>query len=162
MSGTNLHILWRRNVLEPLLGLTGQGLPVEAIALCVVLGLVLGVCPVFGCPTVLCSLAAILLRVNLPAIQFINYLASPLQLTLLVPFIRLGGWLFRGDQGSAAIHSGNAWQAVYAVITGGLHAIVAWFFVCAPAGLLLYLFLVCVLRRYRNWEETKRLCPTLP
>ena len=86
-----------------------------------------------------------LFRVNLPAIQFVNYLSSPFQLILLVPFIRLGGWLFRGDPGS--------------VVTSGLHAIVAWFCVCVPAGLLLYVFLVCVLRRYR--KETKQLCPTL-
>jgi uncharacterized protein (DUF2062 family) len=132
-------------------------MPVEAIALCVAVGLVLGVCPVYGCPTILCALAAILFRVNLPAIQFVNYLASPLQLILLVPFVRLGGWLFRGDPGSAAIHRGDALQQAYAVVTAGLHAIVAWFCVCAPAGLLLYVFLVCILRR----KETKRLCPTL-
>jgi uncharacterized protein (DUF2062 family) len=151
MSGTNLRALW-----------TEQEMPAEAIALCIALGLVLGVCPVLGCPTILCALAAMLLRLNLPAIQLINYLASPLQLTLLVPFIRLGGWMFRGDRGPAAVHPADAWQAMYSVITGGLHAIVAWFCVCAPAGLLLYVFLVVALRRYRNWEETKRLCPTLP
>ena len=136
-----------------------QGMSVEAIALCVALGLVLGVCPVFGCPTMFCSLAAILLRVNLPAIQFVNYLASPLQLTLLVPFIRLGGWLFRGDPGSAAAHRGDIWQAIHGVVASGLHAIVAWLCVCAPAGLLLYVSLVCVLRRYR--KEPKQLCPTI-
>ena len=103
--------------------------------------------------------AAIFLRVNLSAIQLVNYLAFPLQLTLLVPFIRLGGWLFRGDRSSAAIHDSYAWQALYGAVTAGLHAIVAWFCVCVPAGLLLYVFLVCVLRRYR--KETKRLCPTL-
>jgi uncharacterized protein (DUF2062 family) len=134
-------------------------MPAESIALCVAVGLVLGVCPVYGFPTVFCALAAILLRVNLPAVQLVNYLAFPLQLTLLVPFIRLGGWLFRGDRGSAVIHGSYAWQAVYGLVTSGVHAIVAWFCVCVPAGLLLYVFLVCVLRRYR--KETKRLCPTL-
>ena len=117
------------------------------------MGLALGVCPVVGCPTLFCALAAIFLRVNLPAIQFVNYLASPLQIALLLPFVRLGGWLFRGD------------QAAYNVITAALHALVAWFCVCAPAGLLLYGLLLIVLRRHRARpaaEETKRLCPTLP
>ncbi len=121
-------------------------MPVESIALCVAVGLVLGVCPVYGCPTIFCALAAILLRVNLPAIQLVNYLAFPLQLALLIPFIRLGGWLFRGDRGSAVIHGSYAWQAVGVLVTSGLHAIVAWFCVCLPAGLLLYVFLVCILR----------------
>jgi hypothetical protein len=96
-----------------------------------------------------CALAAVLFRLNLPAIQFVNYLASPLQLTLLLPFVRLGGWLFRGDPSSTITHRADAWQAAYNVITAGLHAIVAWFCVCAPASLVLYLFLVFVLRRCR-------------
>jgi hypothetical protein len=30
------------------------------------------------------------LRLNLPAIQLVNYLASPLQLALIIPFVRVG------------------------------------------------------------------------
>ena len=152
MMRTTILALWKRQVLEPLLGFWGKEAPVEAIALCVALGLTLGICPVVGCPTIFCALAAMLLRVNLPAIQFVNYLASPLQLTLLLPFVHLGGWMFRGD------------RAAYNVISAGLHAMVAWLCVCGPAGLLLYFLLVFILRRYRVQpaaEETKRLCPTL-
>jgi uncharacterized protein (DUF2062 family) len=141
MMGSKILALWKRHVLEPLLAFWGQEAPAEAIALCVALGLALGVCPVIGCPTLFCTLAAVLLRLNLPAIQFVNYLASPLQLTLLLPFVRLGGWLFRGNPGST--------HAAYNVVAAGLHAIVAWFCVCAPVGLILYLFLVFALRRCR-------------
>jgi hypothetical protein len=50
---------------------------------------------VVGIPTVLCAgVALALLRLNLPAIQAANYAAMPLQLALIVPFVRLGGWLF--------------------------------------------------------------------
>jgi uncharacterized protein (DUF2062 family) len=145
MKGTKILARWKT--------FWGQEAPAEAIALCAALGLALGVCPVVGCPTIFCAVAAILFRVNLPAIQFVNYLASPLQLALLLPFVRLGGWLFRGDQAS------------YNVIAAGLHAMAAWFCVCAPGGLLLYFLLLFVLRRHRARpaaEETKRLCPTLP
>jgi uncharacterized protein (DUF2062 family) len=148
-----------------MVGFWGQVAPAEAIALCVALGLTLGVCPVVGCPTIFCALAAILLRMNLPAIQFVNYLASPLQLTLLVPFVRLGAWLFRGDPSATASHHPYAWQAAHNVITASLHAFVAWFCVCVPTGLLLYGLLLFVLRRHRAQpaaEEPKRLCPTLP
>jgi uncharacterized protein (DUF2062 family) len=156
MTGTKILAFWKRNC--------GQEAPAEAIALCIALGFALGVCPVVGCPTILCTLAAILLRVNLPAIQFVNYFVSPLQLTLMIPFVRLGAWLFRGDPGSTAIQHAYAWRA-FDVITAGLHAMVAWFCVCAPAGLLVYVVLLFVLRRHRAHpaaEETKRLCTTLP
>jgi hypothetical protein len=43
---------------------------------------------------VLCAIAALVLRLNLPAIQTVNYLVYPLQLVLLVPFYGAGNWLF--------------------------------------------------------------------
>jgi len=33
------------------------------------------------------------LRLNLPAIQLVNLVVYPLQLALLVPFLRAGAWL---------------------------------------------------------------------
>jgi uncharacterized protein (DUF2062 family) len=134
----------KRSVMERLLGLAKQGLAPETIALSVALGFVFGVFPVFGCPTIFCALAAVTLRLNLPAIQFVNYLVYPLQLALLVPFVRMGDWLFRSPAPQVL--------GVFGVLTSAMHAIVAWFCVAVPMGLLLYLFLVSVLRR--NQEAT--------
>jgi hypothetical protein len=39
---------------------------------------VLGVFPAPGCPTLLCALAALVLRLNPPAIQLVNYFVYPL------------------------------------------------------------------------------------
>jgi uncharacterized protein (DUF2062 family) len=114
--------------------LSGQGMAPDSIALSIALGLVLGVFPVFGCPTIFCAFAAFALGLNLPAIQAVNYLAYPLQLILLAPFLCLGRWMFRFTPGSPSL------------LTAGLHAIVAWFCVCAPSGLLLYVLLSAVLR----------------
>jgi uncharacterized protein (DUF2062 family) len=50
------------------------------IALILAVGLVLGVFPVYGLPTVLCVAAALVLRLNFSAVQIINQLVSPLQL----------------------------------------------------------------------------------
>jgi len=125
------------------------------MALCIALGIVLGVCPVLGGPTILCALAAFALRLNLPAIQLINYLAYPLQLTLLLPFVRLGQWLFRSESASAALAHAHAWETAYAILKAGAHTVVAWICVCAPLGFLLYLFLCHLLRR-----ESKQKCET--
>jgi uncharacterized protein (DUF2062 family) len=138
---------WTQKVLKPLQSFTGQGMSADGIALCVALGIVLGVFPVFGGPTILCALAALFLRLNLPAIQCVNYLAYPLQLTLLLPFIRLGGWLFRSEPPSAILIHAYTWHAAYSIVKAGAHTIVAWFCVSAPAGLLLYMLLAYLLRR---------------
>ena len=62
----------------------------QTIALLVAVGFALGTFPIFGVPTILCALAAAILRLNSPAIQLINQLSSPFQLVLLIPLTRLG------------------------------------------------------------------------
>src|SRR5579872_6178647 len=84
-------------VVEPLLSLLRQGLSPERLALSVALGIALGVFPVLGTTTLLCGLAAILFRLNVPAMQLVNYLVFSLQLALLIPFIRLGELLYGAD-----------------------------------------------------------------
>ena len=113
------------------------GLSPETIALVVAVGIVLGVFPVFGLPTVLCALAAVVLRLNLPAIQLINQISSPLQLALLIPFNRFGSLLI-GDRGAANL------------ATATRNAILGWVCVCVPLGLILYVLLLFALRRRRR------------
>ena len=109
-----------------------RGLSAERIALILAVGLVLGTFPVFGLPTVLCLGAAICLKMNLPALQLVNQLASPLQWLLLFPLEHAGSRLF-----GPASHLGSV----------VLHAVAGWFCICVPLGFVLYLTLMCVLRR---------------
>lgn len=62
----------------------------EVLALSLAFGLVLGVFPMYGIPTLLCAGAAVVLRLNHPALQLVNLLSSPLQFALFMPFHRLG------------------------------------------------------------------------
>src|SRR5271165_3804523 len=71
-----------------------QGISPRRLALTLALGFAIGCIPVLGIPTVLCGVLALALRLNLPAIQAANYAVMPLQLALIVPFVRLGGRLF--------------------------------------------------------------------
>lgn len=118
----------------------------EAVASVVALGVVFGVFPAPLCPTLLCALAALVLRLNPPAIQLVNYLVYPLQIALAAPFITLGSWLFRTAPGPATAHAA-VWRTASAVWTAGAHAAAAWFCVCAPLGACLYLALAWGLRR---------------
>jgi uncharacterized protein (DUF2062 family) len=74
-----------------------QGVSPRRLALTLALGFAIGCIPVIGIPTVLCATVALALRLNLPAIQAANYAAMPLQLTLIVPFMRLGRWLVSAE-----------------------------------------------------------------
>jgi uncharacterized protein (DUF2062 family) len=129
-----------------------QGISPRRLALTLALGFAIGCIPVIGIPTVLCAGLAMALRLNLPAIQAANYAAMPLQLILIVPFVRMGGWLFAAADPEQALADGallhlTPWN-FYSQF-GGLagHAMLAWLVVATPAVVLLTMTLTLMLRR---------------
>lgn len=126
---------WLARFRESILALTP-----DQVALLVSVGVVLGIFPIVGCPTVLCLLAACGLRLNAALLQLLNNISSPLQLALLLPLARAGGWLCGGGDplgGSIA----NRLRAE------ALHAIVGWTCICIPLGLVLYLAVLLLMRK---------------
>src|ERR1041384_3063834 len=85
-----MNAFLRKRIIDPIIELLRQGVTPEKIALSLAFGLGFGIFPVLGVSTILCTIVAIVLRLNLPAIQLVNYLASPLQLVLIIPFVRVG------------------------------------------------------------------------
>jgi uncharacterized protein (DUF2062 family) len=142
-----------RRLLRPILDLLRQGVTPEKLALSLALGGALGVFPALGCSTLLCTIVAMVLRLNLPAIQIGNYFVYPIQIALLLPFFRLGEKLFRAAplpvsivQIQGMIHA-NGWAAVRFLWTTTWHAIVAWGLIAPVFAGLAYLILTPVLQR---------------
>jgi uncharacterized protein (DUF2062 family) len=130
-----------------------QGVTPERMALSLALGVALGVFPVLGTTTALCALAAFVWRLNLPAIQIVNYFVYPLQIVLILPFFRAGENLFGAPhlplsvpQIIATIHA-SFWSATRFLWTTIWHAAVAWCLVAPLFVALAYVVLVPVLRR---------------
>ena len=142
-----------RKLVSPIINLLSQGITPEKIALSLAVGICLGVFPVLGSTTILCTLAAIVFRLNLPATQLVNYFVYPLQVALLVPFIRFGEIVFRSPHVSLSLAiifdsiKRSAWQTTKTYWTSGWHAIIAWCLVGPLATWILYLVLAPILRR---------------
>jgi hypothetical protein len=77
-------------VLGVVLAQLRQGITADRIALTIALGGMLALFPLLGSTTLLCAGAALWLRLNQPVIQLVNWLCTPLQLALLIPFYRAG------------------------------------------------------------------------
>ena len=104
-----------------------------------------------GIPTLICAGLAVALRLNLPAMQAANYAVMPLQLLLIVPFVRLGGRLFgsvRAAEAGSMLHAPS--MALFAQV-GGLagQALLAWLLIAIPAVLLLTATLTALLRAFQ-------------
>ena len=80
----------RRRVRDPLVAELRQGATPEAVSAAVTVSLALAVVPFIGLTTLLCLVAGRLLRLNHVVMQVINHTAFPLQVLLIVPFVRLG------------------------------------------------------------------------
>jgi uncharacterized protein (DUF2062 family) len=148
-----MNRFWRRRVSGPVLALLRQGLTPEGIALALAFGLAAGVFPVLGATTLLGVAIAALLRLNQPALQLANWLAYPLQLVLIQPFVHLGEWLVGVPPTSFSVaeiaHSvaADPGKAIAAFGMLGLHGVLGWIAVAPFAVLLLYRMLLPVLRK---------------
>jgi uncharacterized protein (DUF2062 family) len=143
---------WQR-IRQLILELLRQGVTPEKMALSLALGVALGVFPVLGTTTALCALVAFLWRLNLPAIQMVNYFVYPVQIALLIPFFRAGEKLFGAPhlplsvtQILAMAHA-SFWGATRFLWTTIWHAALVWCLIAPAFIALLYLTLTPILRR---------------
>ena len=133
-----------RRVVNPLEGLLRQGLTPERLAFSLALGAALGLFPVIGATTLLCAGAGAWFRLNHPALQLANYLVYPVQLPLILVFVRLGEGLLGASpvpfSVSELLAAFRADPFVFLRQFGatGLHGVLGWFLAAPALAALLY------------------------
>lgn len=144
---------FRRRVGAPLLALFTQGAAPRSIAECVVLGMLVGLFPVYGTNTILLTVIAVRRKLNLPAIQAVNWLAAGPQLALWIPFMRIGERLL-GDAPLplAADQIGHLVREDFGEFLRGfgmsvVHAVAGWAAAGVPVAWIAYAALAALLRR---------------
>jgi uncharacterized protein (DUF2062 family) len=149
-----------RRVVEPLIAQVKRGLTAEGLAAGVTVSLAIAINPVIGTTTVLCLLAGRLFRLNHVVMQTVNHLTYPLQILLLVPFVRLGEWLTGAEplplSPSLLIEEfkqSSFWGFVAKFGLAYAHGLLGWVIVVPLASVGLYFALVPLFRR---------LCPPAP
>ena len=150
---------WQQRVVGPTMALLKQGLTPEKLALTIALGIGLGIIPVLGSTSLACALAAFAFGLNQPAIQAVNYLVYPLQIALLIPFLKLGSTLFGASPVNWALSEitamvrADALGTIRALWSVTWHAVVAWFLVAIPLVLILFIVLRPLLRIVAKRQE---------
>jgi uncharacterized protein (DUF2062 family) len=150
---STISMFFDRALVTPLISFLKQGLDPKKLALCVSLGIVLGAFPVLGSTTLLCTAAALMLRLNMPAIQLINYFMTPLQFLLFIPFIRAGEILFNQEPIPLdltlifSMLQNDILGTIRSLWWTNMRAIVIWGITVPPVGFVLYHILVPIFVR---------------
>lgn len=137
-----------------MLNLLRQGMTPHKLAVTVALGSVVGILPALGVTTVMGTALAARFRLNIAATVLITYLVHPLQLLLLIPFIRAGIFLFGLDDLKLTLDEMITmfrldWLAALNKLwLANLAAVSAWAVLAIPVGVVLYFMLLPILHRF--------------
>ena len=143
----------RRRVRDPLVAELRQGATPEAVSAAVMVSLAIAINPFIGTTTLGCLVAGRLFRLNHVVMQIINHSAFPLQVLLIVPFVRLGETL------SGARHFALTPEAIIGEFNrsvpdflekfwlAGLHGLIGWAVTVPLACWLLHFFLRATFRK---------------
>jgi uncharacterized protein (DUF2062 family) len=133
-----------KNLKHAIITMLKSGMGPKKISLCIALGIVLGIFPVLGITTILCAAVSVALRLNVAAMQIVNYMVYPIQIILLAPFYSAGFWLF--NERSELVGIGNIllmmkndfWGSLAGLWDQTLYAIIVWSVICPILVLILY------------------------
>lgn len=124
--------LLHRWLIGPIAALLSQGITPQKIALSIAIGAIVGIFPVLGATTVLCTLAAASLRLNLVAVHTVHYAMTPVQVLLIIPFVRVGEHLLGVPPQPLSIAEGmdliaqGAFHAIVVLWDAIVHAVIGW------------------------------------
>ncbi|KAI5593939.1 hypothetical protein POPTR_003G048300v4 [Populus trichocarpa] len=138
-----------KKIVDPLYQILRRGLEPKQLAFSTALGIALGIFPICGVTVLLCGLAIALLGslCHAPTVLLANFIATPIELSLVVPFLRFGEVMSGGPPfplTSDALKKVLTGQASREVILSIAHALLGWL-VAAPFILaaLYIIFLPC-------------------
>ena len=131
-------------MLHPMLTFLKKGMSAEKLSLTLALGICFGIMPFMGVTTYLLIPIALVLRLNIPAIQLVNYAVYFVQIVLFVPFLKIGQFLFHGPQlpfeltNIVSKFKNEFWNTLGAIWEVNLLGIVVWIIVSIPLAFLIY------------------------
>ncbi|MBN2519070.1 MAG: DUF2062 domain-containing protein [Bacteroidales bacterium] len=144
----------KKRLLFPLVEFLKQGMSPQKLSLMLCLGLTFGVVPFIGVNTILLIILAIIFRLNIIAIQIVNYFVYPLQIILYIPFMKVGQFIFNGPEISFSSREfilmlkDNWFQTITDMWFNNFLGIIVWLILAIPTALGIYYFSLPVFKRY--------------
>lgn len=124
---------WSRRGRDPIVALFTQGITPDRVALTLAVGTACSLFPFLGFTSLLNLGVGLWLRLNQPILQTLNQLLGPLQLVLIVAYVRLGEWVWRAQDARFTIaemlrvfREASLGEFLGRFGWAGVHAFTAW------------------------------------
>jgi len=128
-----------------------SGLSPAKLSLTIAMGIITGLFPVIGVTTVLCIFIGIIFKLNIILLQLTNWLLAPLQIVLIVPFYKLGAFIFGSNHYNENILNNilnlDFNKSISTIISAELTAIGGWAFVSLPMFIISYFVIDLIAKR---------------
>lgn len=148
---------WQRRVVRPIVAQFTLGITPDRIAATLAVGTACSVFPFFGFTTLLNLGAGLALKLNQPILHVINQLLGPVQLMLILVYVRLGEtvWQATGDRVTVQeIMTTFREASVEAFLRrfgwAGVHALTAWMITTPLLVAGIFLTLRPIMRRVQK------------
>ena len=145
---------WRRRVWKPIRAQLTQGVSPDQIAATLAVGTACSLFPIFGITSLVNLGVGLSLRMNQPILQALNQLLGPVQVALILVYVRIGEVIWRSSEHQFTItqmmrefRERSLWDFLQQFSWAGVHALSAWV-VTSPILIgVLYVALRPALRR---------------
>jgi uncharacterized protein (DUF2062 family) len=124
---------WRRRVLQPIRAQLTQGVSPDQIAATLAVGTACSVFPIFGVTSLVNLGVGISLRMNQPILQTLNQLLGPVQVALILVYVRIGEVIWRSAEHQLTVaqmmrefRERSLWDFLQQFSWAGVHALTAW------------------------------------
>ncbi|XP_057960392.1 uncharacterized protein LOC131152641 isoform X2 [Malania oleifera] len=129
ISGIGLGPWFHKKIVDPLSQILSRGAEPKQLAFSAALGITLGVFPICGVTVFLCAMAIAALGslCHSPSVMLANFIATPIELSLVVPFLRFGEVLSGGPHfplTSDALKKVLTGQASHEILLSVVHVVV--------------------------------------
>lgn len=124
-----------------------QGLNPKDLALCLSLTFYISIFPILGVITALLTPIILKLELNLPLALTVSYILTPIQLLVIIPFVRVGEQLYGADPYPFDLDHLNAsfsegFMEMFSLFSGRIMmAISGWLLIATPLCLLFYILI---------------------
>ena len=124
---------WRRRVLQPIRAQLTQGVAPDQIAATVAVGTACSLFPIWGVTSLVNLGVGVWLRMNQPILQTLNQLLGPVQVVLILVYVRIGEVLWRSAERRFTLaemfrefRERSFWEFLEQFGWAGVHALTAW------------------------------------